>query len=254
MMTFLHTIFHNMRIMQRLSIRFERVSVSELLVQVEEAETAAQLTKVVNNVQDYLWSLPANQQTALRQHLVPALTTHVLHASEMSLRLEATRWLRLLIQAGVITQPKDVFTIFVTAVTHATQVQEQRAYLKLLFECFWPFRHPYPAYTWEDFPANEVFYPLASLLAQTDLDIQSALLAIFAELPTLNDKEITDYLLPVALHWSHHSDPEYRRRITDVLARMNDACAQEALQCLIADSDPIVQANARRAASYTQHT
>jgi hypothetical protein len=172
----------------------------------------------------------------------------------MSLRLEATRWLRLLVQAGVITQPKDVFTIFVTAVTHATQVQEQRAYLKLLFECFWPFRHPYPTYTWEDFPANEVFYPLASLLAQTDLDIQSALLAIFAELPTLNDKEITDYLLPVALHWSHHSDPEYRRRITDVLARMNDACAQEALQCLIADSDPIVQANARRAASYTQHT
>lgn len=251
--TFLHNILHNMR---RVSTRFEPVPISELLVQVEEVATAAQLTKIVNNVQDSLWSLPAKEQTALRQHLVPALTTHVLHASEMSLRVEAARWLRMLVQAGMITQPEDIFTTFVTTVTRipistsslSTQAQEQEVYLKLLFECFWPFRHPYPAYSWQDFPANEVFYPLAPMLAQADLNMQSALLLIFAELQSLNDKEIADYLLPVALRWSHHSDPEYRRRITDVLARMHDACAQEALRRLLADPEPIVRSSAKRAA------
>ncbi|HET9918234.1 MAG TPA: HEAT repeat domain-containing protein [Ktedonobacteraceae bacterium] len=249
MMNFLHTILQHIR---KLPTRFEPVPVSELMVQATEASISTQLTQAVNDIQEQLWRLPKQEQMTLRMHLMTVLSDHVLHASERSLRLEAARWLRLLVQTGLITQPATVFVTLVTAASSSTEIEERRAYLKLLFECFWPFRHPYPAYSWEDFPTNDVFYPLASLFASANLQTQEALVAIFTELPALNDAEISDALLPIALRWANHADPEYRRRSTDILARMSHPQAQEALQCLLTDPDPTVRASARRAASYTQ--
>jgi hypothetical protein len=255
-MSFLQNTLHTI---QRLSTRFEKVPFSELIVQAEEATTVEQLNRVVNQIQEQLWELPPQEQTLLRSNLINTLTNHVLHATQMAIRIEAARWLRLLVQAGLVTRPADIFVTLVTATVRVPitgiglsvkeQEHERHSYLKLLFECFWPFRHPYPAYAWEEFPANEIFYPLASLLAGGDLRTQEAIIAVLTELPTLDDREITDALLPLALRWARHSNPEYRRRITDVLARMSHAQAQEALQCLLTDPEPTVRFSAQRVSS-----
>jgi HEAT repeat protein len=127
---------------------------------------------------------------------------------------------------------------------------EQRAYLKMIFDCFWPFRYPYPAFNWQQFPANEVFYPLVSLLNSADYATQDLLIGIFSELPTLDDSEIQPYLLPLALQWSNSPDAERRRQVTHALARMNHTAAYEALHRLLSDPDPVVRESAKSATGY----
>ena len=255
MMTLLQ---HMVRGIAQLSIRPEKASLSELLLRIEESAAPEQLNRGVNQLQEQLWNMPQQEQILLRKNLLNALTRHVLCSPRMPVRIEAARWLRLLVQAGLVTRPADIFVTLVTAATRSTsaeagaEVRERRLYLKLLFECFWPFRHPYPAYTWEDFPTNDIFYPLVALFVQADARDQTTLMAIFAELPTLNDPEFVDILLPVALQWAQHSDLEYRRIITGVLARMSHPQAQEALQRLLTDPEPAVHLSARRVGSYTQ--
>ncbi|HLI08009.1 MAG TPA: HEAT repeat domain-containing protein [Ktedonobacteraceae bacterium] len=250
---------HMRRSVAQILTRLEKVPLSELIVQIEEVTTPEQLNRRVNHVQEQLWNMPKQEHILLRRNLVDALTNHVLCSPQRSVRIEAARWLRLQVQAGFAARPADIFVTLVTAAVRVpatsaatAAVKEQRTYLKLLFECFWPFRHPYPAYTWEEFPASEIFYPLASLLTKVDGKTQEILMTIFAELPALNDREITDVLLPVALQWARHSDPEYRRIITNVLARISAPQAHETLQCLRADPDPAVRLSAQRVCSYPQ--
>ncbi len=255
MMTLLQ---HLLRGITRLSTRLEQASLSELLLRIEESTTPEQLNRGVNQVQEQLWNMALQEQVPLRKNLLNALSRHVLCSPSMPVRIEAARWLRLLVQAGLLTRPADIFVTLVTAATRSTsaeaaaEVQERRIYLKLLFECFWPFRHPYPAYTWEDFPTNDIFYPLVALFVQADARDQTTLMAIFAELAALNDPEFVDTLLPVALQWAQHSDPEYRRIITGVLARISHPQAQEALQRLLTDPEPAVHLSARHVSSYIQ--
>jgi hypothetical protein len=247
-----------MRGLRKLSSYLYPRSISELLLQLEEAATPAQLTGTMNKLQNLLWKLPDREQALFRKNLMHTLSMSVLQGAQEEVRLEAAGWLRLFVQAGLVTQPEDVFVTLVTAATHSTGGSQttarnkQLAYLKLIFECFWPFRHPYPAYTWQVFPTNEAFYPLASLLNQGDYAIQDALIGIYAELPALDDKEILEHLLPVALYWSKHPDAERRRRVANVLARINQESAQEALCCLQSDADPIVQESAKTAAGYVR--
>ncbi len=255
MMTLLQ---HMVRGIARLSIRPKKASLSELLLRIEESATPEQLNRGVNQLQEQFWNMSLQEQIPLRKNLLNALSRHVLCSPAMPVRIEAARWLRLLVQAGLVTRPADIFVTFVTAAMRSTtaptgvEVQERRIYLKLLFECFWPFRHPYPAYTWEDFPTNDIFYPLVSLFAQADTRTQTTLMAIFAELSALDDPEFVDTLLPIALQWVQHRDPEYRRIITGVLARMSHPQAQEALQRLLTDPEPVVHLSARRVISYIQ--
>jgi hypothetical protein len=229
------------------------LSISELLIQIEEATSPRQLTKTVNIVQKRLWKLSYQKQVLQRKRLLDALTLQVLHSPAPSVQLEAAGWLRMLTQAGMVTEPKDVFVTMVTVITTFVNVDDKEgseellAYLKILFDCFWPFRYPYPAYPREAFPRNEVFYPLLPLLSVADSDVQDILISIFAELPRLDDAEIVEYLLPIAIAWTGHSDLERRRRIGEVLARMGNASAYEALRSLESDSDPIVRARARQA-------
>ena len=126
--------------------------------------------------------------------------------------MEAAGWLRLFVQAGFVTTPHDVIATLVTAATQLSPTdnattRERQAYLTMIFDCFWPFHHPYPAYTWQAFPANEVFYPLAPLITQADARTQDTLIGIFGELSSLNDTEIASYVLPVALQWANSTDP-----------------------------------------------
>jgi HEAT repeat protein len=74
------------------------------------------------------------------------------------------------------------------------------------------------------------------------------LISIFAELPRLDDAAIVEHLLPVALAWSDHPDPDRRKRIAAVLSRMSNTSAQEALRRLQADPHPLVRTSATRAA------
>ena len=230
------------------------LSISELLIQIEEANSPRQLTKTVNIVQKRLWKLSYQKQVLQRKRLIDALSIQVLHSPQPSIRLEAAGWLRSLTQAGMVTEPKDTFVTLVTATKRLSysdsnkSTEELLAYLKIIFDCFWPFRYPYPAFTSQVFPGNAVFYPLAPLLSRADFAVQEMLISIFVELPTLDDAEIVEHLLPLALSWSGHADPEQRRRIIDVLARMTNTSAQEALCRLASDPNPIVRANARRAA------
>jgi hypothetical protein len=228
-------------------------SIAELLSAVEEVTTPAQLTKLVNKLQDRIFKLPAQKQPLWRQRLVDALTLHVLKASEAPLRTAAAAWLRLFVQTGLILRPEEVFVTLVTATTCSSAINseaslnEQNEYLKLIFDCFWPYHYPYPAYTWEAFPANEVFYPLAPLLSQGDENIQDALISIYNELPTLGDEKIAEHLLPVALRWSNDDNPERRSRITSILCKMTLPAAQDALLQLQHDANPLVATSARRA-------
>ena len=249
----MHTII---RVFRKLS--FFPVSISELLLQLEEVTTPVHLTRTVNRAQNLLWKLPSKEQGAFRQNLVNVLGKHVLQGAQEEMRLEAVGWLRLFVQAGQITQPADIFVTLVTAAMdaplrdHTGDLNEQQAYLKMIFECFWPFRHPYPAYTWQVLPTNEVFYPLAPLLKHADYATQDALIGIYGELPALDDAEILVHLLPVALQWSRHADPERRRRVANILAHINQESAQEALCRLESDLDPDVRESAKSAAGYVR--
>ena len=249
----MHTII---RVFRKLS--FYPVSISEILLQLEEVTTPIHLTRTVNRAQNLLWKLPTKEQGAFRQNLVNALSKHVLQGVQEEMRLEAAGWLRLFVQAGQVAQPADIFVTLVTAAMdaplsdHTSELNEQRAYLKMIFECFWPFRHPYPAYTWQVLPTNEVFYPLAPLFDQADYATQDALIGIYGELPALDDAEILEHLLPVALQWSRHADPERRRRVANILAHINQESAQEALCCLQSDPDPDVRESAKSAAGYVR--
>lgn len=246
------------RIIRKLTTHLHPLSISELCVQLEEATTASALTKVVNTLQPQLWKLPAKEQTALRQQMIALLTAHVLRGPHAPLRLEAAGWLRLLVQAGLTTKPTDIFVTLVTSAVRSPSLttataddrdigHEQQAYLKMIFDCFWPFRYPYPAFSWQEFPTNEVFYPLAALLNRHDTALEDALMSIFAELPTLDDVEIQMSLLPVALNWAEQNNPEFRRRVSNVLARMNCTPAHEALYRLTSDTDAAVRESAKTA-------
>jgi len=167
------------------------LSISELLIQIEDTTSRRQLTKAVNIVQKRLWKLSYQKQVLQRKRLLDALTLQVLHSPISSVRLEAAGWLRTLTQAGMVTEPTEVFVTIVTAITmldaaeNKIDTEELLAYLKILFDCFWPFRYPYPAYSREAFPDNEVFYPLLPLLSLSDSEVQDMLVSIFAELPRL---------------------------------------------------------------------
>ncbi len=248
--TAMHTFARHIR---KLSARLSPRSITELMVQIEEATTSRQLNRAVNRLQDLLWKLPQKEQALLRQVVVDALTVHVHSGSSEQLRLEAAGWLRLFVQAGLVIKPEDIFVTLVTAAircSNDTPSGEQKAYLRLIFDCFWPFRPPSPAYTWEALPKLEVFYPLASLLEHADDETRDILLGIFAELPTLDDRAILKYLLPVALGWAKHPDAEHRRRVTHVLARISCPAAQEALHHLRLDTDPLVRESAKTAIKF----
>jgi hypothetical protein len=246
--------FHNKpRLFQLPAVLHRATAISELLTRVEEARTARQLTKAVNKLQNRLWKLPPNAQLLPRRRLLDALTSYVLYASDASLRLEAASWLRLLLQAGFVSKPDAVFATLVTAAIRAFQmetpahIQEFANYLTMIFDSFSPFRIPSPALPRNLFPANEVFYPLAPLLGQVDAQHQESLLTIFAELPTLDDAEIGEHLLPVALRWSNHADAELRSQVITILARMSHPSAQDALYRLQFDHNPLVSARAKQA-------
>lgn len=255
---FLHSMENALRHTLRPVLHARSKTISELLAQIEETTTPAQLTKLVNKMQARLFKLPVQKQSIPRKRLVDVLTTRVFQASEAALRTAAAEWLRLFVQAGLILQPEEIFVTLVTAAIRTPAIRndehlnEQQAYLKMIFDCFWPYRYPYPAYTWEAFPANDVFYPLASHLSQGNGSSQDILISIFSELPALNDEKIAEYLLPVALRWASDADPERRRRITHILCKMSHPAAQDALLQLQQDIDPLVTASARRAAECIQ--
>ncbi|MDQ6661027.1 MAG: hypothetical protein M3Z24_08690 [Chloroflexota bacterium] len=245
--TSMHTIFQKIR---TVASSLTPKTAPQLLVLVGVAKTPVQLNKAINELQDYLWNLPMQEQIPIRNYAIAALTTHVLQGRDSALRLEAARWLRLNVQAGFILAPEDVFVTLVTAATTSTELEEQQAYLKMIFECFWPFRYPNTAYAWKLFPRTEVFYPLAPLLASDNIHLQDALIGIFAELPSLDDVEIVRYLLPVALSWSASDNPERRQRVATLLTRIADGHTDDALSRLEADSDPTVRDSAKYAAIY----
>jgi hypothetical protein len=235
------------------------LSTPELLLRLQEASSAAQLTRTMNRLQAVTWHTPAKDKATISNNILHVLTRHVLKGTQPKVRIEAASWLRLLVQAGLVTQPEEVFVTLVTATSRlpsldnvAIDTSEQKSYLTMIFQCFWPFRHPYPAFSRQAFPANQVFYPLAPLINTTDMAVQDTLLGIFAELPTLDDPEIQTYLLPVTLQWSTSRDPERRRRVVNVLARMNEASSREALLHLQTDKDPVVRYSAKSAASYAR--
>ncbi len=240
---------------RRISRAFRPTSMAKLLLELERATIPKQLSFVVNQIQDRLWKMSEEERSGWRERLTAILHAHVLYAPQAPLRLEAAGWLRFLTQAGLVTKPQEVFVTLVTSIIrlqtgNKEAVTERQAYLKMIFECFWSFRYPYPAFSWQMFPDTSIFYPLAPLFEKADDDLQDALISIFAELPALDDAEIVDHLLPVALVWSEDSDAERRRRIAPVLARIRLASAQEALQRLQSDPHPLVRASAKNAASY----
>jgi hypothetical protein len=234
-------------------------SFSELLLQIEEAATPAKLSRDVNRLQKALCKLSQEEQETMRQLASQALIAHILTGSQELLRLEAAGWLRLFVQSGMVANPVPIFVTFVTAYIRSTEheisasLKEQRAYLKMIFDCFWPFRFPYPAYSSDVFPSSEVFYPLVALLKQTDNETQDALFSIFAELPNLDDQIFLDHLLPVVLQWANSHDAEQRRRSSYVLCRMSNSEAQEALHQLQQDSDLQVRQSAKNVTGLTDN-
>lgn len=248
-----------LRSIKQFSAYLYPISTSELLIQLHEASSAAQLTRTMNRLQAATWHTPTKDKATISNNILHVLTRHVLEGTQPKVRIEAASWLRLLVQAGLVPQPEEIFVTLVTAASClvlqgnvAVDTSEQKAYLTMIFQCFWPFHHPYPAFNWQVFPANQVFYPLAPLINTTDKTVQEDLLGIFAELPTLDEPEIQTYLLPVALQWATSRDPQCRRRVVNVLAHMNEASSQEALLRLQSDKDPAVRDSAKNAASYAR--
>ena len=249
-----HLVLRKLRSLLRSLRSAHTPSIAELLRYIETTSNPKHLYQSINSLQTKLWSLPAQDQTLLRERLADILAVRILQAPERALRLEAASWLRMFTQAAYLPQPEQSFVTFVTAATRTDRIDadEHAAYLKMIIDCFWPFRYPYPAFTWEVFPANSVFYPLAPLLSHADKAVQSLLIAIFSELPTLDEAEIAPHLLPVALQWAGQSDNERRQRICTILSRMSHPDAQAALKRLQSDTDPLVQSSARRAAEKEQ--
>jgi hypothetical protein len=208
-------------------------TLSELIVSLEEAETPAQLSRTLNNLQEALWSLSAEEQARFRGIAINTLKRLVLQPDTAPLQREAAGWLRAFVQSGQVANPTDIFVTLVTAAKReAARGQSagnnaHNPYLKMIFDCFWPYRHPYQAYTWRAFPPNAVFYPLAALFAQANEATEDILLSIFAELPSLDDQIILEHLLPVALRWMQSQDAEQRRRAASLLSRIPNAPAQE---------------------------
>lgn len=209
------------------------VALSELIVGLEEAETPAQLSRTLNNLQEALWDLSSEEQARFRGIAINTLKRLVLQPNAAPLQCEAAGWLRAFVQSGQVTNPTDIFVTLVTAAkqkaapSQSTDDDAHNPYLKMVFDCFWPYRHPYQAYTWEVFPPNTVFYPLAALFAQANEATEDILLSIFAELPSLDDQAILEHLLPVALRWTQSQDAEQRRRAASLLSRIHNAPAQE---------------------------
>gem|GEM_PF-1211578 len=229
-------------------------TLSELIVSLEETTTPAQLTKTLNRLQDALWNLSTEEQERFKSITINALKRHVLQKSAEPLRCEAANWLRALVQSGQVSDPTEVFVTLVTAARQAALRKQSpgddghNPYLKMIFDCFWPFRHPYQAYTWEAFPPNQVFYPLAALFDQADEATTDMLLVIFAELPSLDDQAILEHLLPVALRRAQSQDADQRRLVAPVLGRIHNAAAKESLAKLLLDSNEQVRESAREAA------
>jgi len=240
--------------------RLQATSNAELLHTVSNATTSKQLTRSVNKVQERLWKIRPSHSTEQRQladQLVDALNTHVIFAPTMSMRTTAASFLRMIVQMGLPSQPEVVFATFVIAIVQASDntsqsEQERYVYLKLLFECFWPFRPPSPAFTQGQFPSNTIFYPLVPLLDKFSPRAQEMLLCVFAELPSLSEHEFTDYLLPFTLRWSQHSDAHYRQSVCDVLARMRVEQAYETLLRLTCDTEASVRERAGYALLYAR--
>ena len=249
-----HSVLSKLKSLLRLARHASATSIAELLQQIETTTTPRQLNKRINKLQSKIWNLPGHEQTLFRERLADILAVLILQSRQRALRLEAAGWLRMITQTAYLPQPEQSFVTLVTAATLNNQIDthERADYLRMIVDCFWPFRYPYPAFTWEVFPANSVFYALAPLLFNADDYTQSMLVAIFSELPALDENEIAAHLLPVALQWAEHSDSERRQRITTILARLKHLDAQSALQCLQSDSDPLVQTSARRAAEKEQ--
>lgn len=189
----------------------------ELLRVIENATTPAMLTKAVNRLQERLWQYDGQEQAMLRADMVSKLQNQVLCASSQALRKEAASWLRFFQQAGLVAQPQDIFVTLIAS-TMQSEEQEQLFYLSLLFDCIWPFRNPYPAYSWSDFPAESVFVPLTSLLDHAALE--EMLMAIFAELPTLEHPILGEHLHPIAQRWAKHQELAHRMRACRILARI----------------------------------
>lgn len=226
------------------------VALPELQRRVENATTPASLEKAVNALQTRLWRLPRLEQLLAREQLISTLQYHTLHARNVALRLKAAQWLRFLVQAGLVAHPQEIFVTLVMATVQTLNADEQKQYLKETFDCFWPFRHPYTLFSCEQFPTNAVFFPLATLLSGAEHDVQELILLLFAELPSLDDKEICTTLLPLALHWAKQSDPESRRLIAPILARMQHPDAQTMLAELQKDTTLAVRLSALNAAHY----
>jgi len=249
-----HTVQSIIQGLLRLLRRANTTSIAEMLQQIETTSTPHQLNKRINNLQSKIWNLPKQEQTLFQERLADILAVHILQSNHRALRLEAAGWLRMITLAAYLPQPERSFVTLVTAATRNDQIDthERSAYLKIIVDCFWLFRYPYPAFSWEVFPSNSVFYALAPLLSRSDDYTQSMLVAIFSELPTLDEDEISAHLLPVALQWAGHRDSEHRQRITTILARMSHLDAQATLLRLQSDPDPLVQISAQRAAEKEQ--
>ena len=173
----------------------QAASIANLLDAVREASTARQLIRRFNVVQARLWSLGQTpERLQYTQQLVEALREQVLSAPSAKVSITAAGLLRMLLQLGGVSQPEKIFETLVRAVLQIEkneQHSEQNAqaesalsqYLQLLFGCFWPFHYPYPAYTWQQFPPNDIFYPLVPLLDALSSRNQEMLQCIFSELP-----------------------------------------------------------------------
>lgn len=196
------------------------------------AASPQQLNKLVNRFQGRIWNLSRDEQALLRERLAGVLSGLVLQSKTRALRLEAAGWMRLLVQTAYLSEPESVFITLVAAATQNREIDvaECRAYLKMIVDCFWPFRHPYSTYGWEKLPANAAFSPLAALFALNEDSIEDSLVAVFSQLPTLENSDITAGLLPVVLRWAKHPDSDRRQRVISLLARLNMLQAVEVSQ------------------------
>ncbi len=220
------------------------------------AASPQQLNKLVNRFQGKIWNLSRDEQALLRERLAEVLSGLVLQSKTRALRLEAAGWMRLLVQAAYLSEPGSVFITLIAAATRNGEIDvaERRAYLKMIVDCFWPFRHPYVTYNWEKLPANAGFSPLAALFALNEDSIEDSLVAVFSQLPTLDNCDITACLLPVVLRWAKHPDADRRQRVISLLARLDAADARAALEQLGSDNDPVVRLNTLQAVEASQGT
>ncbi len=207
------------------------VSAAEVLPALERATTAHELAQAADALQLYVWKAAEQDTSRLTLAGLAVLQQHVLHASSLSLRLEAARWLRFFVQAGLIAQPQDIFVTLVTAAVASvsseitmTQAQQHalRTYLLILLDCYWPFRYPYSSLTWAVFPAEDVFVPLAMLLThpQATDEIRELLVTFFAQLPTLEHPMLLACLTSVVQAWQGSPHAGVRQSVTKIRARL----------------------------------